>query len=64
MRVLNRFAAVHQCLDESLGLLATRTEIITELSSYEHAAVKAHQGDPFRVLAGPAERFQCFFAPA
>ena len=39
-------------------LLATHTEIITELSSHEHAAVKAHKRNPFRCRAGPSERFQ------
>ena len=31
---------------------------MTELRPREDAAVKAHQRDPFRVLAGPSERFQ------
>ena len=31
---------------------------MTELRPREDAAVKADQGDPFRVLAGPTERFQ------
>ena len=31
---------------------------MTELRPREDAAVKAHERDPFRVLAGPAERFQ------
>ena len=31
---------------------------MTELRPREDATVKADQRDPFRVMAGPAERFQ------
>ena len=45
-------------LTNRVSAFAVRIEVMTELRPREDAAVKAHQRDPFRVLARPAERFQ------
>ena len=52
------YPAINQCVHKTACRHPLRVEVMTELRPHEDAAVKADQGDPFRVLAGPAERFQ------
>ena len=55
---LYRDPAINQCVHKTACRHPLRVEVMTELRPREDAAVKADQGDPFRVLAGPSERFQ------
>ena len=63
-RVLHRRAPLHEGSDKPLGRLSNRTgfNVEAKLRPRRNAAMLTDQGDPFRVAAGSAQRFELLLA--